>query len=61
MPDSPAAAANLRKGDIIVSIDGSAVESAREIQQHLAGGEPEHKLAVKRRGKEITITVTIDQ
>ena len=59
LPDSPAAAARLRKGDIVLSIDGSPVKSVGEVQQALARGGPDYKLLVVRDRKSITITVTI--
>jgi uncharacterized iron-regulated protein len=59
LPDTPAAAAHLRKGDIILSIDGSPVKSIEEVQQALAGGGPNYKILVVRNQKNITITVTI--
>jgi len=59
LPDTPAAAANLRKGDIILSIDGSPVKSAEEIQRALAQGGPHHKVGVERNKEEMTIIVTI--
>lgn len=60
MPGAPAAGADLRKGDIIVSLDGSPVKSAEEIQRLLAQGGPHHKVTVERNKKEMTITVTIE-
>jgi uncharacterized iron-regulated protein len=56
---SPAAAADLRKGDIIVSVDGSRVKTTEDVQRLLAHGGPHQKIAVERNGKEITITVTL--
>ncbi|MGC9964057.1 MAG: ChaN family lipoprotein [Syntrophobacteraceae bacterium] len=58
-PGSPAAA-DLRKGDIILSVDGSPVKSVEEIQRLLAHGGPHYKIAVERNKKEMTITVTIE-
>jgi S1-C subfamily serine protease len=60
LPGSPAADADLRKGDIIVSVDGSPVKSAHEIQQALAKGGPRYKVVVERIAKEMTITVTVE-
>jgi S1-C subfamily serine protease len=59
MPGTAAAAADLRKGDIIVSVDGSPVKSAEDIQRFLAHGGPHYKIAVERNRKEMTITVTV--
>jgi uncharacterized iron-regulated protein len=59
-PGSPAAVADLRKGDIIVSIDGSNVKSAEEIKRLMARGGPHHKIAVERNKQPITISVTVE-
>jgi len=61
LPDTPAAAVHLRKGDIILSIDDSPVESVEEVQQALAEGGPEHEVLIERDRKKITVTVTIGQ
>ena len=61
LPDTPAAAVHLRKGDIILSVDGSPVKSVEQVQQALAQGGPDHKLLVERNQKKITVTVTIGQ
>ena len=58
-PGSPAARIDLRKGDIIVSINGSLVKSVEQVQQALTRGGPEFKIVVERDKKKITFTVTI--
>ena len=61
LPNTPAATANLRKGDIILSVDGSPVKSVEEVRQALARGGPDHKVLIERDHKKITVTVTIGQ
>jgi uncharacterized iron-regulated protein len=58
LPDSPAAQNDLRKGDIILSINGSPVKSAEEVQQAVAAGGPDYKILVERDKKKVTINVT---
>lgn len=48
-PDSPAEVAGLRKGDVVVSIDGMQVQSLRELQGILSSREP---------GDEVELTFT---
>jgi uncharacterized iron-regulated protein len=61
LPDTPAAAVHLRKGDIILSVDDSPVKSAEEVQQALAQGGLKHKVLIERDHNNITVTVTIGQ
>jgi len=61
LPGTPADAARLRKGDIILSIDGSPVKSVEEVQRALAEGGPVYKIVVERDRKKITVSVTIRQ
>lgn len=61
LPGSPAARTALRKGDIIISINGSLVKSVEEVQQALTRGGPDFKIVVERDYKKITITVTIQR
>lgn len=61
LPGSPAARSDLRKGDIIVSINGSPVKSVEEVQQALTRGGLDFKVVVERGNKKITITVTIQR
>jgi len=61
MPDSPAAQAHLRKGDIILSIDGSSVESVENVQKALAEGGPNYKILIKRNKKELSVNATIQR
>ncbi len=59
--DSPAEKAGLKRGDIIVKIDGKDVEDSSKlsatVRQHMAGDTI--KLDVLRRGKEMKVSVTL--
>ena len=60
-PQSPAAKADLRKGDIITSFAGVEVEELRDLTRAVATTPPEKtaKITVLRRGKEVTLDVTV--
>jgi serine protease Do len=59
--DSPAARAGLLKGDIILSFDGKTVEELRDLPRIVAETNPESatSVVVMRRGKEVTLDVTV--
>jgi len=57
---TPAALAHLSKGDIILSVDGSPVNSIEEIHQVLARGGSQYKILIERDKKKMTITVTAE-
>jgi serine protease Do len=60
-PDSPAATADLRQGDLITAVNGSAVKSSRDLAMTIASVETgtTAKLTVWRDGKERTVDVKI--
>jgi putative serine protease PepD len=62
-PDSPAARAGLQAGDVVVSIDGKAVQDRSELVAAIRGRKPGDKvtLVVVRGGNETTITATLTQ
>ncbi len=62
-PDTPAAAAGLREGDIILEVDGAAVNSTSELRNtiSLAGVGSDVKLRVLREGRDRDMTVTLGE
>jgi serine protease Do len=61
VPGSPAAAAGVRVGDVVRSLDGSAVGDGRELLQILAKRQPgdQVRLGVLRDRDELEVTVTL--
>jgi S1-C subfamily serine protease len=62
-PGSPAAKAGIRPGDVVVSIDGKAVENYSEMVAAIRDHQPGQKitLGVVRGGNETTITATLTE
>jgi serine protease Do len=60
---SPAEKAGLKAGDIVLSLDGLAVDEVRELTRKVATLVPGHKTAVRvlRDGKNQTVTVTLGE
>jgi S1-C subfamily serine protease len=58
---SPAAAAGVKRGDVITAINGSAVKSSNELRNEIAELQPgtQAKITVLREGKEQQLTVTL--
>jgi serine protease DegQ len=61
MPDSAAAKAGIKAGDIIISIDGKAIRSFGELRAKIAtmGADKQVALGLIRDGKEQTVKVTL--
>jgi putative serine protease PepD len=62
-PDSPAAKAGLRVGDLVVAIDGKAVESYDELASQIRSHKPGDKVTLKvvRDGSETEVAATLAQ
>jgi S1-C subfamily serine protease len=58
--DSPAAKAGIRSGDIILSVNGKAVQNSNEVQQALETGQVGTivKIQVRRKNQNVTLDVT---
>ncbi len=58
---TPAAAAGLKVGDVIVSLDGTKIDTSRDLSRDVANLDPgkSGKLGVWRDGAEIDLTVTL--
>ena len=58
-PDSPAAAAGFQPGDLVVAIDGSAIDSFADMQRVVSesAGDPLH-VTVERNGTKLVLTAT---
>ncbi|HWS99356.1 MAG TPA: PDZ domain-containing protein [Pyrinomonadaceae bacterium] len=59
--DSPAERAGLRKGDVILELDGEAVTSTRKLMRLISEAAPEQsvRLTVSRNGSEQQLTATL--
>ncbi|MFZ0927095.1 MAG: ChaN family lipoprotein [Syntrophobacteraceae bacterium] len=61
LPGAPAAESDLRKGDIILSVNGSPVKTVEELQQALGQSGPDCKILIERDKKKMTIPVILRQ
>ncbi len=59
--DTPAARAGLKKGDIVLAVDGKAVDTPRDLTRFIAGDAPGAKVSLKllRAGREKEVSVTL--
>ena len=62
-PNTPAAKANLKEGDIVLSVDGQPVNRPNQLQSLVARKHPGDTvtLAVRRNTKDLTIRVTLGE
>jgi S1-C subfamily serine protease len=58
LPNSPAAKAGLRKGDMLYRLDGMPVSSLEEVHRAFSS-KMVHELILKRDNQEISVTVTL--
>jgi S1-C subfamily serine protease len=59
--DSPAAAAGVRQGDLLVSVNGSPLTNADDLFDALDGAPDEVRVGVVRGTEELEITVRFAQ
>jgi serine protease Do len=61
--NQPAEKAGIKRGDVVLSIDGKAVETSNDLKNAVAVIEPGKKVAVVvfRGGKELTVTVVLNE
>jgi serine protease Do len=57
--DGPAAKAGLRAGDVILKLDGRAIESGRALREAVAAAEGEVEVTVHRDGRPVDLKVTL--
>jgi S1-C subfamily serine protease len=63
VPGSPAEAAGLRAGDVLLRIDGEEIAGLREFSDLLRSLEPGRRVeaTLLRDGEEITVPVTVEE
>lgn len=61
LPDTPAGAAGVKAGDIILSFDGREIIDTRDLTRTVAGLDPETEttMEVMRKGKTVELSVTL--
>ena len=62
-PDGPAAKGGLKEGDVVLRIDGAAIEDQRDLLRAVAGKTPGTKVTVEllRQGKPSTVVVALGE
>jgi len=62
-PDSPAAEAGIKAGDVITAVNGEAVKDPRELARMIGAMSPDTavKLSIVRDGSEKTVTLKLDK
>ena len=62
-PGTPAAEAGLERGDVLLAVDGTAVETWDEFQRLMAATSPEQTVAltIDREGQRLEYEVTLDE
>jgi serine protease Do len=62
-PDTPAAKAGVKAGDVVLTVNGTAIKDARELSRRIASLKPGEsvKLGLSRDGKERVVEVTLSQ
>ena len=58
-PGGPADRAGLRKGDVVVSMDGTPVRSAEDLHRAAQKGTAVHELVIRRGGKKLSVRVEV--
>jgi uncharacterized iron-regulated protein len=59
-PGGPAAGAGVRKGDVLLAVDGRPLASAKDIHDAIkAAPHQPHRYTVLRDGRELTLTITL--
>lgn len=62
-PDSPGAKAGLRRGDVIVAVNGKPISGYRGLHEEFVGSVvgQEVQLSIVREGKEMTVAITLEE
>jgi serine protease Do len=62
-PDSPAAKSGLKAGEVVLAVNGKAVDQSRDLARHIADVKPGSaaQLTVWRDKKETTVAVTLEE